>query len=147
MASLYDDELQSEITADTIRITRILSSGIHMYDIPTTRSMDFTKIFPGPFDNATTADVLSVATSHREEAMDSLTYSNASPDPRNVVNSLRTYFPDVWCLTESMESMRRAVRFFLFCFLLHLLFVVVVCCSCCSCCCCFSLHSFPIFHS
>ena len=123
MASLYDDELQSEMAADTIRVTRILSSGIHMYDIPTTRTMDFTKIFPGPFDNATTADVLSVATSHRDEALDSLTYSNASPDPRNVVNSLRTYFPDVWCLTESM---RRAVRFFSFCDICCLLFVV--CC-------------------
>ena len=129
MASLYDDELQSEITADTIRITRILSSGIHMYDIPTTRSMDFTKIFPGPFDNATTADVLSVATSHREEALDSLTYSNASPDPRNVVNSLRTYFPDVWCLTESM---RRAVRFLFFVtFVVCCLLFVVNCCCCC----------------
>ena len=119
MASLYDDELQSEMAADTIRVTRILSSGIHMYDIPTTRTMDFTKIFPGPFDNATTADVLSVATSHRDEALDSLTYSNASPDPRNVVNSLRTYFPDVWCLTESM---RRAVRF------LVVFVTFVVCC-------------------
>ena len=103
MASLYDDDLQTEVTQDTLRIARILSNGIHTYDLPTTKPVDFTQIFPGPFDDARTLDMLSIATVHREEASESFTYSNATPDPRNVVNALKRYFPDVWCLTESMR--------------------------------------------
>ncbi len=103
MASFYDDDLTKEILQDTARIARILSKGIHTYDIPSTKPVDFSHVFPGPFDEPRTLDVLSIATVHREEAAASFTYSNAVPDPRNIVNALKRYFPDVWCLTESMR--------------------------------------------
>ena len=103
MASFYDDDLTKEIQQDTARIARILSNGIHTYDIPSTKPVDFSHVFPGPFDEPRTLDVLSIATVHREEAAASFTYSNAVPDPRNIVNALKRYFPDVWCLTESMR--------------------------------------------
>ena len=103
MASFYDDDLTKEIEQDTARIARILSNGIHTYDIPSTKPVDFSHVFPGPFDEPRTLDVLSIATVHREEAAASFTYSNAVPDPRNIVNALKRYFPDVWCLTESMR--------------------------------------------
>ena len=103
MASLYADELITEVRADTATIARILSHGIHTYDLPHATPVDFSHIFPGPFDEDRTIDVLSIATLHRTEALDSFTYSNATPDPRSVLSALMRYFPDVWCLTESMR--------------------------------------------
>ena len=103
MVSLFEDDLVGEIRSDTERIGRILSNGVHQYEIPITEKVNFEYIFPGPFDEDRTKDALSIATAHREEAMASFSYGNAQPDPRNVLGALKRYFPDVWCLTESMR--------------------------------------------
>ena len=70
----YDEDLKIEVTNDTTRIARLLSNGIHTYTIPHTKPIDFATIFPGPFDEPRTKDILSIATVHREEASSSFTY-------------------------------------------------------------------------
>lgn len=100
LVAMYgDEEPEKEDITSELELLTTLSK----YEVCSSSQIAFDKIFEDQMDEAT-VDLLQITTKKRAQLVNTLSYSGAKPDPRNLLAASSQYFPTIWQLTNSLEA-------------------------------------------